>query len=66
MHFSLINSDLYKELNQMDSIYSYDIKEVVDQLNDLLFKLNQEKGLDEGRQRLLDMANTIGMDLKQI
>ena len=54
-----IYSDLYKELNAMDSMYSFYIKEVVDQLNDLLLKLNHEKGMDEGRQRLLEMATSI-------
>ena len=43
----------------MDSMYSFYIKEVVDQLNDLLLKLNHEKGMDEGRQRLLEMATSI-------
>jgi len=55
----LLYKDLYKELNAMDSMYSFYIKEVVDQLNDLLLKLNHEKGMDEGRQRLLEMATSI-------
>ena len=51
--------DLYKELSQIDSVHSFDIKEVVEQLEELLTKLNHEKGLDEGRQRLLEMATAI-------
>ena len=55
----MLHSDLHKELSQIDSVHSFDIKEVVEQLEELLTKLNHEKGLDEGRQRLLEMATTI-------
>ena len=54
-----VASDLHKELSQIDSVHSFDIKEVVEQLEELLTKLNHEKGLDEGRQRLLEMATSI-------
>jgi len=55
----LLYKDLHKELSQIDSVHSFDIKEVVEQLEELLTKLNHEKGLDEGRQRLLEMATSI-------
>jgi len=47
---------LYKELSQIDSLYSFDVGEVVNQLNAVLSKLNHEKGMDEGHQRLLIMS----------
>ena len=56
LSYNNLFSDLYKELTQIDSLYSFDVGEVVNQLNAVLSKLNHEKGMDEGHQRLLIMS----------
>lgn len=55
----LLYKDFQSALKKADSSHYNDVTMVVQQLNSVLSKLNYEKGVDEGRQKLLELATHI-------
>ncbi|CAG5103240.1 Oidioi.mRNA.OKI2018_I69.chr1.g680.t2.cds [Oikopleura dioica] len=55
----LLLKDFHRELEKAESKYSSIVEMSFDQMKLILERLNKEKGIDEGRQRMLNLATTV-------
>jgi hypothetical protein len=55
----LLLKDFHRELEKTDSKYSSIVETSYEQMKLILERLNKEKGIDEGRQKLLNLATRV-------
>ncbi|CBY07331.1 unnamed protein product [Oikopleura dioica] len=55
----LLLKDFHRELQKQDSKYSSTVETSYEQMKLILERLNKEKGIDEGRQKLLNLATRV-------